>query len=750
MGRYADIVLPLWQGVFTFEVDSALDLEEGCAVVVPLGVKTDKFYTGIVWRLHDQLPSYKRIKCVVRKLYARPLLNANERAFWEWVADYYMCSLGEVMRVALPSMMKPSGDSDAALHLEEFKPRSEYYVSMGKFSDAEFEESLAIAKRRAPKQHEAMCKIAEALSQTSLSQIPRRLLDVETPTLQALARKGVIDLQRCDVTEEQLCCKMFSLPQLSDHQALALDDIKRSFTRKSTALLHGITGSGKTEIYIHLIAERLEKGEDVLLLLPEIALTAQLIERMERIFGSRVVPYHSKLTGRKRTETYLQLNNRDGGNFVVGVRSAIFLPLKRLKLIIVDEEHDASYKQNDPAPRYNARDAAVFIASAWGGNTLLGSATPSLESWMNSQSGKYGFAQLTERYGDAREPDVIVSDTIRAVKRGERKGHFNFELLERIAQRADRGEQTILFQNRRGFAPYVECSSCGWTPRCPHCNVTLTLHKRAARLNCHYCGYIEEAHVQCPNCSQNELKPMGFGTEKIEEQVGELFPTASIARLDRDSVTSPRALAEIVERFESGQTNILIGTQMVTKGFDFEKVTLVGILNADNMLNSPDFRAEERAFQLITQVAGRAGRRSDGGEVVIQTSQPKHRILSLVIAKDYEAMARTLLAERECFAYPPYARIIAITMRDKDRDKLHEAANDLSGKLRIIFARRVQGPVAPAVDKVRDEYIVAINLKIEAGASSNKARKILAEQLDMLRETPRFKYINIACNVDPQ
>ncbi len=743
MSLYADIVLPLAQEAFTFEVDESLCVQEGSAVMVPLGRTTERLYTGIVWRLHSNRPDYKSIKRVVRVLYARPLLNEEQRKFWEWVASYYMCSVGEVMRVALPAMMKPSGLSDEEFAMDEFKPREEYYITL---KESISDELIAKIGRRAPKQQAAL----EQLRQIGEQVTARRLLAADLPTLQGLARKEIILLEKRDVTLEQRASKLFALPQLTDHQQVALSTIEESFKNKSTALLHGITGSGKTELYIHLIAERLERGEDVLLLLPEIALTAQLIERMERIFGSRVVAYHSKLTGRKRTETYLQINNRDGGNFVVGVRSAIFLPLKKLRLIIVDEEHDSSYKQSDPAPRYNARDAAVAIAAMRGGNTLLGSATPSLESWANSKSGKYGLAQLTERYGDATTPTIIVSDTIRSVKRGERKGHFNFDLIERIVERTDRGEQVILFQNRRGFAPYMECSACGWNPRCPHCNVTLTLHKGLSRLSCHYCGYIEPIPSTCPECHASELKPMGFGTEKIEEQLGELLPEARVGRMDRDSVTSPRALAQIVESVESGATNILVGTQMITKGFDFSKVTLVGILNADNLLNSPDFRAEERAFQLMTQVAGRAGRRSDSGEVVIQTSQPDHRIISLVIAKDYEAMASTLLAERELFAYPPYARIIAITMRHKQRDMLHTAANVLGSLLRSVFGRRLQGPVSPAVDKIRDEYIVEMTLKIEASASSARARAILREKIEELRRTPEYKYITISCNVDPQ
>ncbi len=748
MSLYADIVLPLAQGSFTFEVGDTLEVEVGRAVVVPFGAPTTKYYTGIVWRPHDQRPNYKRIRAIERVLYSRPLLTADQQRFWEWIAHYYMCSVGEVMRVALPSMMKPSGSSNEELSLDEFRARQEYYITQNQTISAEELEKL---ERRAPKQHQAMMEIMAQGSSSDSEMIPRRVLASDMATLHALARKSLIALERGDVALEQQSHNLFTLPTLTAHQAEALEAIRHNFGQKSTTLLHGITGSGKTEVYIHLIAERLERGEDVLLLLPEIALTAQLIERMERIFGSRVVTYHSSLSGRKRTETFLQLNSCDTGSFVVGVRSAIFLPLSNLKLIIVDEEHDPSYKQSDPAPRYNARDAAVAIASMRGGNTLLGSATPSLESWTNAQSGKYGLAQLTERYGSSVPPTITISDTIRAAKRGERKGHFNFDLLHKLEERRARGEQSILFQNRRGFAPYIECSNCGWSARCPHCNVTLTLHKGQGRLSCHYCGYIEPLPTSCPHCkSKSTIKPMGFGTEKIEQQLSEILPEATVARLDRDTVTSSHALKAIIEGVESGATNILVGTQMVTKGFDFSRVTLVGILNADNMLNSPDFRAEERAYQLMTQVAGRAGRRAEGGEVVIQTSHPDHRILQQVAEANYEEMARTLLVERQLFCYPPYGRIIEITMRHKQQATLNAAANGLSALLRPTFGRRLQGPVAPPIDKIRDEYIVMMTLKIEAGASSKRAREILTLKIEELRKSPQFKYITIVCNVDPQ
>lgn len=622
MQLYADIVLPLAQPVYTFAVPGGTDVAAGQAVAVQFGAR--KFYTGIVWRVHDRRPDFKTVKPIQRVLYDAPLLSAQQMSLWEWIASYYMCSLGEVMRVALPALMKPSGDTEEEFSGDEFRPRTECYVSLAAElrDEGRFHEVCEKIERRAPKQYEALLELAAAGDETRIAtgEVARRLLRADYAVLHALERKKYIVCTQRERSVER-GESAFRLPELTAHQLTALNALREQFAAgKTTALLQGVTGSGKTEIYIHLIAEVLSRGGDVLLLVPEIALTAQLIERMERIFGSRVTPYHSKLTNRRRTETYLRLNRSDGGEFVVGVRSSVFLPLKHLQLIVVDEEHDASYKQTEPAPRYNARDCAVVMARLTGGRTLLGSATPSLETWLNAASGKYGRAELTERYGDARPPEILVSDTLRAARRGERKAHFNKLLLDRIGETLDRGGQVMLFQNRRGFSPYVACSECGWTARCPHCNVTLTYHKGGRKLVCHYCGHTEDVPAKCPSCKVTDVLPMGFGTEKVEEEISRIFPEARVARLDRDSVTSEKAFSAIIADFEARRTDILVGTQMITKGFDFAGVSLVGILNADNLLNNPDFRAAERAFQLMMQVAGRAGRRDDGGEVVDRKS----------------------------------------------------------------------------------------------------------------------------------
>lgn len=831
MSRFADIVLPLAQPAYTFAVPEGMTLAEGQAVLVQFGA--NRYYTGIVWRLHDRRPDFRRIKPVLRPLYGVQLLGEEQRRFWEWVASYYMCSLGEVMRVALPALMKPSGSSEEEFAAGEFRPRSETWFSLREEfrSEERLHELFEKLGRRAPRQYEALLEIVAALlpdSQnaaasavacsdavpeaagtpsdtapmaadvasaptpgalsesssdapseggTSASDatiaapcdaesllaaplppealagaVPRRLLAAERPVLHQLERKGVIRAEERERQPGAAQDVRFRLPTLSPAQERCLTQIRELFASRTSVLLHGVTGSGKTEIYIHLIAETLRRGDDVLLLVPEIALTAQLVERMERIFGSRVTVYHSRLTERARTETYLRLCRSEGGEFVVGARSALFLPLRRLRLVVVDEEHDTSYKQSDPAPRYNARDCAVVAASLFGGHVLLGSATPSLETWLNAARGKYGKVVLGERYGEARPPRIVISDTLRAVKRGERKAHFNKLLLDAIGERLERGEQVMLFQNRRGFSPYVECPECGWTARCPNCNVTLTYHRGGSseRLVCHYCGHTEAVPVKCPACRVTDLAPRGFGTEKVEEEIARLFPRARVARLDRDSVTSERAFRSIVAGFARHDTDILVGTQMISKGFDFEGVSLVGILNADNLVNSPDFRAAERAFQLMTQVAGRAGRRAVPGEVIIQTSDPASPVIRQVAASDYEAMARQQLAERHTFFYPPYARLVALTLRHRDPELLHRGARALAEALRSRFGRRVLGPMTPPVDRIRGEYLAGVLLKVESGASFTRAREVLREVLDAFAAGEEFRRINLQCDVDPQ
>ena len=745
--RYADIVLPLAQPTYTYAVPEGMTLREGDAVSVQFGLR--KYYTGIVWRLHDERPDFKRIKEVVCRLYDQPLVSERQRALWEWVASYYMCTLGEVMRSALPALMKPSADSQATLVEEAFQPRMERYYRLAEElrDEHRLSDEMDRLERRAPKQYVALLEVAMA----KMEEVPRRLIMSDTAALNALVKKGfLICDEHCPAAEYGT--PSFRLPLLSMHQLEALEALKKSFREGGhTALLQGITGSGKTEVYIYLIAEVLSRGGDVLLLVPEIALTAQLIERMERIFGARVTAYHSKLTPIRRAENFLRLGRSKGGEFVVGVRSSIFLPLNNLQLIIVDEEHDSSYKQAEPAPRYSARDTAVYMAYSMGCHTLLGSATPSLETWLNAETGRYGRAEMTERYGDAVLPKIYLSDSRRAAQRGERQGHFNKLLLDKIEAALGRDEQVMLFQNRRGFSPYLECPTCGWTPRCPHCNVTLTFHKGRNQLVCHYCGHTVQAMTQCPTCQVVDLMPMGFGTEKIEEQIAAIFPEARVARLDRDQVTSEQAFQAIIDDFSAHRTDILVGTQMITKGFDFSQVGVVGVLNADNLLLNPDFRASERAFQLLTQVAGRAGRRDRQGEVVIQTSDPMNPVLQQVLNADFGAMARCQLAERRDFFYPPYARLTYLTLRHRDRPTVVRAASQLAASLRAkLGAQRVLGPIAPAIDRIRGEYLMQLMLKIEPRSSRARANELLQQALTTLLEAKEYATLNAKIDVDPQ
>jgi len=738
MSRYADIVLPLFQPLYTFAVPDDEELSEGDAVAVQFGAKS--VYTGIVWWLHDRRPDAKRVKSVGRKLYPEPLLSSGTMRFWEWLADYYMCTLGEVMRMALPSLMKPKGGDEEEFDRDGFRPRTTaFVVPCGLLSEEETER----LRRRAPKQAELLAAVVAA------GEVLRR--ECDAAALAALRRKGLVNIVERETlygADASAASADFPLPELTEAQTRAFDAVAAGFGDVPTVLLRGVAGAGKTEIYMHLVARTLAEGGDVLWLEPEIALTTQLVERVRLVFGERVVSYHSKLTPRRRSEVYMRLNaSREGGNFVIGARSALFLPLHRLRLVIVDEEHDASYRQTEPAPRYHGRDAAMMLARLHGAHTLLGSATPSLESYVRACTGKYREVVLTERYGDALPPEVIVSDTLRAVKRGERHSHFNKILLDKIGERLERGEQVLLFQNRRGYSPYVSCSQCGWTARCPRCNVALTLHS-GNRLVCHYCGYAEPMPARCPSCKVTDVVPMGFGTEKVEQEIAALFPSARVVRLDRDVVSSESAYDRILRDFEAGGADIMVGTQIITKGLDFSRVTLTGILNADNLLNAPDYRAAERAFQAIMQFAGRGGRRGVRGEVVIQTSEPEHPVLQQAARGDYEGMAREQLAERKAFFYPPYARLIVVTMRHRDGAVLYRAASELAAAMRTKFSNRVFGPNTPPVDRVRDEYIAEIVLKIESGASMSRARMLLRGIMEETLRRAEYKYLTTLCYVD--
>ena len=748
---YAQVVLPLAQPMYSFSLDESLAVEVGDAVVVQFG--SSRYYTGIVWSISSERPNYPRLKPILRKLYSRPLLTHATQRLWEWIADYYLCTLGEVMRLALPSLAKPSATSLSELDERSIEPPTEQFIALSE--ELQTEEALLSYhdkhSRCAPRRVESIERIAALAIERKAEDgfVPRRLVDVDTQHLAALRTKGLIR------TEQRLRERLtsgdkrnFMLPTLSEAQQQALDEIVKAHSEGRVALLHGVTGSGKTEIYIHLIAEHLALGHDVMVLVPEIVITSQLIERLERIFEGRTTTYHSRLTPLRRGREFLRLSASSGGELIVGVRSTIFLPMHNPGLIIVDEEHDAGYKQSDLQPRYNARDCAVVMSRIYGARVVLGSATPSLESYTNALTGKYGYAELKERWGKGVLPEIVVSDTLRALKRGERRTHFNLDLLRNIERSMAGNEQVILFQNRRGYAPYIQCRTCGYSPRCPHCNVTLTQHKASSRLECHYCGYTMERTEICPNCQTQDMRAMGFGTEKVEEEITRLFPEARVERLDGDTSSSESAFKRIVRSFEQHESDILVGTQIISKGFDFEGVSTVGVLNADNLLSAPDFRATERAFQLLMQVAGRAGRHNDRGRVVIQTSQPQHPVIRYVASGDYHAMARTELAERKAFGYPPYSHIIRFTLRHSDYELLRRAAHALASRLRARFAQRVMGPVSAALEMLRGEHRAEILLKIESGASLKLARGHIRQVLDQMRNDKSVKMVTISTDVD--
>ena len=746
---YAQVVLPLAQPMYTFSLNEGLEVQVGDAVVVQFG--SSRFYTGIVWSITEEKPDYPRLKPILKKLYSTPLITPAMQRLWEWIAEYYMCTLGEVMRVALPSLAKPSATSLSDLDERSIEPPTERYIALT--NELRTEEALAeyVAKhsRRAPRRCENLDTIAALAMERNADDgfVPRRLLSIDNDDLITLRKKSLIRTEE-RVVQRVESSSEFLTPTLSEAQNIALNKIREAHENEKVTLLHGVTGSGKTEIYIHLIAETLAQGRDVLMLVPEIVITSQLVERLEHIFDGRTTTYHSRLTALRRGQTFLRLASSSGGELIVGVRSAIFLPAKNLGLIIVDEEHDGNYKQSDLAPRYNARDCAVVMGRIYGANVVLGSATPSLESYMNSLAEKYAYVELTERWGEGVLPEVVVSDTIRAVKRGERKTHFNFDLLNDISRTLAAKEQVMLFQNRRGYSPYIQCRTCGYSPRCPHCNVTLTQHKASSRMECHYCGYTMPTPSVCPNCDIQDMALMGFGTEKAVEEIARLYPEARVDRLDSDTSTSERAFKQIVHNFEAGETDILVGTQIITKGFDFKGVSTVGILNADNLLSVPDFRASERAFQLMMQVAGRAGRHNDRGRVVIQTSQPKHPVITYVATGDYHAMAHKELEERRAFGYPPYSHLIRIMLRHADYELLRHAAHHFATLMRKKFGSRVMGPVSSALEMLRGEHRAEIMIKIESGASMQRARKMMREAMADHSAKEEFKGVKITVDVD--
>lgn len=755
MELFADIVVPIAKGVFTFRLEGveAGRIVPGMGIEVRIGVR--KIYMGIVWKIHTDKPSFAT-KPAGRIITEAPILTTVQMSLWEWVAGYYMCTLGDVMRFALPSALKPSGLSDEEFRQDEYRPSIIKYIRLGDAArNVDDINTILDNLKRSKAQQAALLSFCGLFNDGDMftGEIPRNSIDTNAVVLAKMAEKGIFDIfdkEKASIGLGEFIVADSSLPKLTPAQSKAREDIETSFCVQQCVLLNGITGSGKTEIYMSMIAERLRRGGSVMYLMPEIAMTAQLVARIKKVFGDRVTVFHSGFSDRQRAEVYRRLLTSGGGELILGARSAVFLPVPSLELIIVDEEHDASYKQTEPAPRYNARDCAVWMSRESGAKCLLASATPSIESYVNASGDKYGYVRIDERYGGAQLPEIIVSDSLRALKRGERKLHFDKALLDRMGETLGRGKQVMLFQNRRGFSPWVECGQCGWVMHCPRCSVTLTYHKGTNKSLCHTCGWSAPLPATCPKCGTPSPKLSGFGTEKVEEAIGVQFPEARILRLDRDTATSPKRYGQIVSDFACGAADILVGTQMITKGFDFPGVELVGILNADNLLNYPDFRASERAYQIITQFAGRAGRSSTNGEVVIQTTQPDNPIILQVQSLDYQGMVNTQLAERSAFGYPPYGKLIVVTMRHRDERLLAQAAGWLGAWMRKVFGERVYGPHAPVVEKAAGESYMEIMLKIENGRSAAKAKRILSDMLEDVAAHPEYKKVFVFCDVDPQ
>lgn len=642
--------------------------------------------------------------------------------------------------------------------IEKYRPKTESYIRLTEFTASEnMLRNIFDELNRAKKQLDVLMKyieLSKCMSMQNIVEVSKKNL-LEASGVSNAVLKGLIDKNILEIYQKEIgrLDRSEVLTEtknpLNEFQQTALQEIYKEFATKNTVLLHGITSSGKTELYIHLIEQTLKEKKQVLYLVPEIALTTQLTSRLKRIFGNKLAVYHSRFSDAERVEIWNNMLLDKGYEIVIGARSAVFVPFRQLGLVIVDEEHETSYKQFDPAPRYHARNAAIVLASLHGAKTLLGSATPSVETYFNASSGKYGYVELNQRYQELELPEVLIANTKEAYRKKQMEGHFTPLLLEKTKTALQRKEQVILFQNRRGYAPYLECKACSYIPKCKNCDVSLTVHKFLNKLTCHYCGFTETIPQICPACNTPKLENKGFGTEQIEHEISELIPEARVARMDFDTTRSKKSYEKIISDFENGKIDILVGTQMVTKGLDFERVSLVGILNADNMLNFPDFRAHERAFQLMAQVSGRAGRKNKRGTVVLQTGNPEHPVIGQVIRNDYAAMYQTQHAERKMFHYPPFYRLIEITLRHRDFNVLDKAAISLANEMRKVFGARVLGPNIPPVSRIQNLYIKNILLKIEIKASPDHAKETLNHIcMHLLAQTP-FKSVKISLDVDP-
>ena len=815
---YADVIFPFpIKSLFTYRIPGNLTgkTQPGKRAIVQFGKK--KIYSALIREIHQNPPAGYSIKEIEDILDPEPLISEKQFSFWEWIANYYMCSLGEVMRAAIPSGLKlesetrfiynpgfqspeiltdheelilqlvkgkksvtisdiekSSGEIKAipiinslfnknAIQVEEaltetYKPRKEKYVKLApEITEMELNDTLTKLVK-APKQLsiiEEYIRKSGVFGDDKEKEVTWKQLLQQAKTsaqsLNSLVNKGI--LQTYEKTISRLPSPDYVAEEikiLNETQQKVLKKIQDSFLKNKVTLLHGVTGSGKTEVYIHLIRQYLNKEKQVLYLLPEIALTAQIINRLRKVFGHKVAVYHSRYGDAERLEIWRNVaSGSEKCKIILGARSAIFLPYRNLGLVIIDEEHENSYKQFDPAPRYHARDAAIMLANLNHSNVILGTATPSVESFNNAKTGKYALTELPGRHMEIELPEIIIADTKEAYRKKKMRSHFTPQLIDAIEKALETNEQIILFQNRRGFSPYLECMFCNWIPQCPNCAVSLTYHKSISKLVCHYCGFSQPIPSECPSCGNATLNTRGFGTEKIEDELAILYPEARIIRMDMDTTRRKKSFETIINRFENKEVDILVGTQMVSKGLDFSNVSVVGVLNADNLFNFPDFRAFERSFQLLTQVSGRAGRRKKQGKVIIQTSDPNHPVIKDVLNYNFINMYNSQMEERKIFNYPPFCRIIKITLKHKNKDELNRQAKHLGEKLRETFGKRVLGPEFPLVGKIQKWYLKTIILKIEKEGQIGRAKQLLTVILDKFRGNDTYRAFQVIIDVDP-
>ena len=753
---YADIILPLpLDSLFTYSVPDSLAgrVGQGIRVLVPFG--KSKTYVGLVVRTHNNKPDFN-VKDISTVMDDVPVVNAVQLELWRWMADYYLSSVGDVMNAALPSGLKSE---------DGYTAKTETYVSLAPeyHSERAIRVALDVLKRAS-----AQLKVFETFLTLShwdtisgdtcaepVVEVSRDELMNETHSTSAVFRNLVV--RKFLNTYEREIGRLNNagephpelIKPLNEAQQTAYNNIVFSFLKKNVVLLHGVTSSGKTEIYIHLIRQAIERRQQVLYLLPEIALTVQIRQRLQRVFGNRLGIYHSKYSDAERVEIWKKQLSAAPYDVILGARSAVLLPFTNLGLVIIDEEHETSFKQQDPAPRYHARSVAIMLARKFGAKVLLGSATPSLESWNNAHTGKFGLVSLMQRYNDIRLPEIEVVDIKDLQRRKMMSGPFSPRLMAAVRKALDNGEQAILFQNRRGFAPMIECRECGWVPHCDKCDVSLTYHKSLGQLTCHYCGTTYTVPEVCPCCGSRNLRGRGYGTEKVEDYVMELFPDARVARMDLDTTRTRNAYERLISDFSAHKTDILIGTQMVSKGLDFDKVSVVGILNADSMLNYPDFRAYEHAFMMMAQVAGRAGRKGKQGLVILQTKSPQLPVITQVVRNDCEGLFADQLEERQAFCYPPFCHLIYVFLKHRDDAVVASASMRLGDILRGWFGSRVLGPDKPSVSKVKTLNIRKIMLKLENGIDLAKVRLYLRKAQALMGQDSKYRSVQIYFDVDP-